>query len=131
MKRVFFLIIVILLHGFIILAANEEQIAQNPGAQEQTTDNQAAEEEASQEEGQLLTFQGLLIFFSDSTVEVKRGDSEMIFAMTDTTSVMQNDAQAGRENLQVCQMVRVTYTNGESPTATRIEIIQESRCIRQ
>lgn len=76
-------------------------------------------------------FEGLLIFVNDTTCEVKWGSAEHSFTFGENVTVTRGDTQLAAADLQVCQMVRVTYTPGQPNVITGIVILRDSYCMQQ
>lgn len=73
-------------------------------------------------------FQGLLIFVNDTTCEVKWGSAEHTFTLAENVTVTRGETPLTAGDLQVCQMVRVTYTPGQPNVISGIVILRDSYC---
>jgi hypothetical protein len=76
------------------------------------------------------TFRGLVIFVSDTVLEVKHGRAERSFQLGEATVVTRQGGDAARGDIQVCQTVLVSYDPGGGDQATRVDILRENYCVR-
>ncbi len=76
-------------------------------------------------------FEGLIIFVNDTTIEIKRGNREITLNWSESSKIMRDGKDVGREAVQVCQKVSVVYGGGEGRNEVlTLVIMRESYCTR-
>lgn len=76
--------------------------------------------------------EGLVIFTSGDSVEVKRGRKEAVLHWTESSKVTCEGAEADRGDVEICQRVRVTYSVQEGRNeVVMLDILRGSYCIKE
>ena len=74
---------------------------------------------------------GKLIYIQNDHIEIKKGDKEFIFYWVEGSTVVKGAAEMARNDLYVCQMVRVTYKEIQGRLeVTKVNIFKESNCLK-
>ncbi len=85
--------------------------------------------EVKGEEKALKTYEGLVIFLNDTTVEVKRGSGEVTFRLPGNLSPEKSPAAKDEEKLAICQRVRIWYELKKGQKhARKIMILRPGYC---
>jgi len=77
-------------------------------------------------------FTGRVISTGESGLELKKGSVEMTFAYGESTKFFSREGKdAGREVIELCQVVRAEYTvNGKERTLVSVKVVRESDCYK-
>ncbi len=79
--------------------------------------------------GKEKSFSGRVIYVAKDYIEVKYGKTEKIFFINDKSVFTKNKASASFSSIEVCQVVKITYTTLDNKMFIgTCEIIKDSDC---
>lgn len=75
------------------------------------------------------SFTGRVIYIANDHIEVKYGKTEKIFFINEKSEFTKNKSNASFSSLEVCQVVRITYTLSDNKMYIKTcEILKDSDC---
>jgi hypothetical protein len=75
------------------------------------------------------TFEGLLIYYNEEVIEVKRGDREMTFQYDQSSMASAAESIEMPSKVELCQWVRVDYTTEQGVhRVTKLIILKAGYC---
>jgi hypothetical protein len=79
--------------------------------------------------GPAVHFKGLIINISDTSIEIKKGVKEITLQWTDSSKVMRDGKELGRDSIELCQRVSAKYAARDGRTELiTLEILSDGYC---
>lgn len=80
---------------------------------------------------QSVRVEGIIINIGDTSIEIKRGKTEITLHWLENSKIVMNGTEVGKDEVRICQKARAVYNHvdGRNDLVT-LELLRESYCTR-